>query len=111
VVLQSYIDFEISEGNRENTRKLYERLLQRTKHVKVCCSHNKTQLFICKACLGQQQQALTSAPLAMAQIVVDPCCEAELHTALSNCPCIMQLYPFESHSKGYYHGKADERHC
>lgn len=33
--LQSYIDFEISEGNRENTRKLYERLLQRTRHVKV----------------------------------------------------------------------------
>lgn len=42
VVLQSYIDFEISEGNRENTRKLYERLLQRTKHVKVCCSNDKT---------------------------------------------------------------------
>ena len=35
--MQSYIDFEISEGNRENTRRLYERLLQRTKHVKVCC--------------------------------------------------------------------------
>ena len=35
LVLQSYIDFEISEGNRENTRKLYERLLQRTRHVKV----------------------------------------------------------------------------
>ena len=33
--MQSYIDFEISEGNRENTRKLYERLLQRTRHVKV----------------------------------------------------------------------------
>ena len=35
LLLQSYIDFEISEGNREHTRKLYERLLQRTRHVKV----------------------------------------------------------------------------
>ena len=33
--LQTYIDFEISEGNRDRARKLYERLLARTKHVKV----------------------------------------------------------------------------
>lgn len=36
LLLQSYIDFEIAEGNRQNTRELYERLLSRTKHVKVC---------------------------------------------------------------------------
>ena len=32
---QAYIDFEIGEGNREGARELYERLLQRTQHVKV----------------------------------------------------------------------------
>ena len=30
-----YIDFEIGLGNRENARALYERLLERTQHVKV----------------------------------------------------------------------------
>ena len=37
--LQSYIDFEIGEGERERTRELYERLLQRTHHVKVWMSY------------------------------------------------------------------------
>jgi hypothetical protein len=32
---QAYIDFEISEGERTRTRILYQRLLDRTKHVKV----------------------------------------------------------------------------
>jgi crooked neck len=33
-----YIDFEIEEGEAENARKLYERLLERTGHVKVWIS-------------------------------------------------------------------------
>ena len=33
--LQAYIDFEAGEGERERTRHLYERLLERTSHVKV----------------------------------------------------------------------------
>ena len=37
--VQSYIDFEIGEGERERTRELYERLLQRTHHVKVWMSY------------------------------------------------------------------------
>lgn len=37
--IQSYIDFEIGEGERERTRELYERLLQRTHHVKVWMSY------------------------------------------------------------------------
>lgn len=37
--LQSYIDFEIGEGERERCRELYERLLQRTHHVKVWMSY------------------------------------------------------------------------
>lgn len=32
---QAYIDFEIADGERDRTRALYERLLERTRHVKV----------------------------------------------------------------------------
>ncbi|KAH9625513.1 hypothetical protein KSS87_012114 [Heliosperma pusillum] len=39
LVWQAYIDFEISEGEYENTRALYERLLDRTKHLKVWISY------------------------------------------------------------------------
>ncbi len=40
-ILQSYIDFEIQEGSRERTRQLYERLLERTQHVKVWLSYGQ----------------------------------------------------------------------
>eukprot|EP00897_Mesotaenium_endlicherianum_P005435 jgi/Mesen1/491/ME001024S10726 len=36
---KAYIDFEISEAEHERTRALYERLLERTKHVKVWISY------------------------------------------------------------------------
>ncbi|KAM0944487.1 putative tetratricopeptide-like helical domain superfamily [Dioscorea sansibarensis] len=36
---KAYIDFEISEGELERTRQLYERLLDRTKHLKVWVSY------------------------------------------------------------------------
>jgi crooked neck len=39
--LQAYIDFEISEGEYDRTRELYERLLDRTKHLKVWISYAK----------------------------------------------------------------------
>lgn len=35
---KAYIDFEYAEGEFERTRALYERLLERTSHVKVWCS-------------------------------------------------------------------------
>ncbi|XP_019166045.1 PREDICTED: crooked neck-like protein 1 [Ipomoea nil] len=38
---KAYIDFEISEGEYERTRALYERLLSRTKHLKVWISYAK----------------------------------------------------------------------
>ncbi|KAJ4770120.1 Pre-mRNA-splicing factor CLF1 [Rhynchospora pubera] len=38
---KAYIDFEISERNFENTRELYESLLERTKHLKVWLSYAK----------------------------------------------------------------------
>lgn len=41
VRLQAYIDFEISEGEFNRTRALYERLLDRTKHLKVWISYAK----------------------------------------------------------------------
>ena len=41
---QAYIDFEISEGEFERTRELYERLLDRTKHLKVWISYAKFEV-------------------------------------------------------------------
>jgi crooked neck len=38
---QGYIEFEISQGEHERTRQLYERLLDRTKHLKVWVSYAK----------------------------------------------------------------------
>lgn len=38
---QAYIDFEMSESEYERTRQLYERLLDRTKHLKVWISYAK----------------------------------------------------------------------
>jgi len=39
VLWKAYIDFEIKLGEHERTRKLYRRLLERTKHVKVWISY------------------------------------------------------------------------
>ncbi|ORY31238.1 Pre-mRNA-splicing factor CLF1 [Naematelia encephala] len=39
IVWKAYIDFEAGEGERERTRHLYERLLERTGHVKVYISY------------------------------------------------------------------------
>lgn len=36
---QAYIDFETAEGEFERARALYERLLDRTKHLKVWISY------------------------------------------------------------------------
>lgn len=41
---KSYIDFEISQEEPENARQLYERLLERTSHVKVWLSYAKFEL-------------------------------------------------------------------
>lgn len=38
---KAYIDFEIASGERRRGRRLYERLLERTKHVKVWLSYAK----------------------------------------------------------------------
>lgn len=41
---KSYIDFEISQEEPDNARQLYERLLDRTSHVKVWLSYAKFEL-------------------------------------------------------------------
>ncbi|KNA17989.1 hypothetical protein SOVF_074890 [Spinacia oleracea] len=41
ILWKAYIDFEIAEGEFENTRALYERLLDRTKHLKAWISYAK----------------------------------------------------------------------
>lgn len=41
---KSYIDFEISQDETDNARQLYERLLERTVHVKVWLSYAKFEL-------------------------------------------------------------------
>ncbi|KAK2967474.1 hypothetical protein RJ640_000631 [Escallonia rubra] len=50
----AYIDFEISEGEFERTRQLYERLLDRTKHLKVWISYAKFEA----SALEEDEQAL-----------------------------------------------------
>uniref|UniRef100_A0A1B0A266 Suppressor of forked domain-containing protein n=1 Tax=Glossina pallidipes TaxID=7398 RepID=A0A1B0A266_GLOPL len=41
---KAYIDFEVSQGESELARQLYERLLERTQHVKVWISYAKFEL-------------------------------------------------------------------
>ncbi|KAF1989394.1 putative cell cycle control protein [Aulographum hederae CBS 113979] len=43
---KSYIDFEEEEGEYENTRKLYERLLEKTDHVKVWMTYAQFEMSI-----------------------------------------------------------------
>ena len=61
--LQTYIDFEISEGNRDRARKLYERLLARTKHVKVRTN---------EPAISKQQQLLVTITLVPDGVACSP---------------------------------------
>lgn len=45
-LMQGYIEFEISEGEHDRTRQLYERLLDRTKHLKVWVSFAKFEAAV-----------------------------------------------------------------
>jgi crooked neck len=46
LIWKSYIDFEISQKNYENTRKLYKKLIERTKHVKVYSSYAEFEISV-----------------------------------------------------------------
>ncbi|CAM8904518.1 unnamed protein product [Rhodiola kirilowii] len=64
---KAYIDFEISERNFDRTRELYERLLDRTKHLKVWISYGKFEESIAEeldlpkddpTILGQKKESI-----------------------------------------------------
>ncbi|KAJ0989313.1 hypothetical protein J5N97_007669 [Dioscorea zingiberensis] len=55
---KAYIDFEISEGELERTRQLYERLLDRTKHLKVWVSYAQFE-----ASAGAEEEQDTEAQI------------------------------------------------
>ena len=61
-VLQSYIDFEINSQERLRARELYERLLERTSHVKVWLSYAsfEAEPLPIDEDEDQEQQALAS---------------------------------------------------
>lgn len=65
---QAYIDFEISECENERTRQLYERLLERTKHVKVWMSFAH---FEASAPLEEERAAEEEARLADPDAVLE----------------------------------------
>ncbi|KAJ8684931.1 hypothetical protein QAD02_020724, partial [Eretmocerus hayati] len=44
VIWKSYIDYEISQGEPDRVRQLYERLLERTQHVKVWTAYAKFEI-------------------------------------------------------------------
>lgn len=51
VLWKAYIDFEISEGEHDNVRQLYSRLLERTNHVKVWISYGQFEASIAESSL------------------------------------------------------------
>lgn len=57
VLWKSYIDFEIEQEEYDHTRGLYQRLLQRTQHVKVCIVSLHVQSLLA---LSFYKQPLTS---------------------------------------------------
>lgn len=61
---KAYIDFEIEQEENERARALYERLLERTQHVKVWMSFAQFELT-----LAASQQEDPSLPVAAARAV------------------------------------------
>ncbi|KAJ6695337.1 hypothetical protein OIU74_014466 [Salix koriyanagi] len=61
---QAYIDFEISEGEYDRTRELYERLLDRTKHLKVwisCAKFEASAMEEQKLCIQNARRVFEKA--------------------------------------------------
>ena len=52
---KAYIDHEIAEGSRVNARGLYERLLEKTQHVKVWMSYAKMESTALKILAAEQE--------------------------------------------------------
>uniref|UniRef100_A0A6N2JXC9 Suppressor of forked domain-containing protein n=1 Tax=Salix viminalis TaxID=40686 RepID=A0A6N2JXC9_SALVM len=61
---KAYIDFEISEGEYDRTRELYERLLDRTKHLKVwisCAKFEASAMEEQKLCIQNARRVFEKA--------------------------------------------------
>ena len=75
--LQAYIEFELSEGEYERTRQLYERLLDRTKHLKVWISYAK---FESSVTLEEESRAAEEDRLPDPEILEEQNQQCLLHT-------------------------------
>ena len=64
IIEQAYVDFEIDQGEFDKARALYERLLERTQHVKVWMSFAQFELT-----LAASQQEESSVAVATARAV------------------------------------------
>lgn len=52
VLWKAYIDFEIEQQATERVRRLYERLLEKTKHIKVGARCRNDRLDTFRVCCG-----------------------------------------------------------
>ncbi|KAH7682363.1 crooked neck protein [Dioscorea alata] len=74
---KAYIDFEISEGELERTRQLYERLLDRTKHLKVWVSYAQFE-----ASAGAEEEQDTDAQIKVEE---DSLNEQQMAECIQRC--------------------------
>lgn len=65
VIWKAYIDFEVDQEEFENARTLYERLLERTKHVKVWISFAKFEL------LASSDETISESNIAQARTIFE----------------------------------------
>ncbi|KFG86548.1 cell cycle control protein [Metarhizium anisopliae] len=68
---KAYIDFEEEEGEYERTRELYERLLEKTDHVKVWISYAHFEINIPEDEEGAEEQPLSEEAKARARNVFE----------------------------------------
>ena len=61
---KAYIDFEEEEGEYERTRELYERLLQKTEHVKVWISYAHFEINVPDADVDDAEEEEEEAPIS-----------------------------------------------
>jgi len=73
-VWKSYIDFEVGEGEYDRARSLYEKLLDRTDHIKVWISYAQFEVSIPEEEEGEEEEAehvISEAAVARGRSVFD----------------------------------------
>lgn len=53
---KAYIDFEFEEGERERTRALYERLLEKSRHLKIWLAYARFEMARISAGEGDEEE-------------------------------------------------------